>query len=867
MSHNNHDILNSLEHYDRGLNLDPPSYDTLTDISPLNEQLDSGRNRNASINVDEDEFGDFDIDNDLFLTHDGSENNETSNNTMEQMEFEDTTANNNNNNNNNNNIPRGRGWNHVNRQKTVFYKNKLKNIYHNLKMKTNDYIIIPMKILIIDPFFKFYYYLTFRFDYHLNKIGNPIIMKRFIYVFVMSVFIYFVYSFTNNEETNGTVGKFTDHDEFLHYAKKCIDLKKFEQDLEYISSMSHQPGSMGNQLISNYIHESFSNNGIKNLAFDTCVTYLNYPSKETTMHYYNSDGHKIEIPLNYNNFNPLSINGTLENTHLYYGNMGKEEDYKTLQDKNENIKFDEIALLMKYDDHLVSEQIMMAQEKHVKAIIFISNDDVLFALQDKLKNHANLQTQYDYLFSNFNNSIQNIPVGIPQYGLGDPLTPGTTNIFEEDKFNYEKLDKSKMIPHILTIPVSIDQIRPFYDSLLEMDNSVNIDLKISLETFFNHPTINILAKIEGKEQNNKAIIIASSRDSFNNGANYPNFGTSSLLSLAQMYQQLKFKYKWKPLRNIYFISYDATMYNGEGPTEMLESQLSNIADEIYTFIDITGLNINSNTIKLEATPLLHDAIKRMNDKFDFRIIVDNIKHYGNWSPYMANGMPVIAIGDNDNRLPNFSNLDNWDMMYNRIHMDYNNGDLGYERVTRVLLFILELTLSIVDDPIIPLNFNDLKTDLSFQLQDLMLMYEHYRKQDDTPSEIIDFNKISISLMEWQYVLNDWESILKMWEQIVVTEGGNQEPSLIAMHRWAWNRKLSIVPFRQVVQNGISEERQFYKNVLYGPCLYSEDEFDWWSFPGIRDAIRRKDWNNVREQIELVAFILEDSARLFKDEGI
>ncbi|XBW35845.1 hypothetical protein QEN19_001417 [Hanseniaspora menglaensis] len=845
MSDNNQAILNSLENYDRGLTLDPPSYETLEDI--VGTDMESANNSN---NVDEEDYEDFDIDDDLFLVSEYTGTNE-SDNTIEQLEFQDAT-------------PRRRNI-HSHQNTFIISKKKLITIYKIFKNKTNDYFIIPIKILIINPFFKLYYLLSFKFDYHLNKVGNPVIMKRFAYVFIMSIFIYFVYHFTNNNEANGTVGKFTDHDEFLHYAKKCIDLKKFEQDLEYISSMSHQPGSMGNQLISNYIQESFSNNGIRNLGLYEYDTYLNYPSIETSMYFYKED-EKFKIPLSLNNFNPLSINGTLEKTPLFYGNLGREKDYQLLKDKNENIKFEEIALLLKYDDYFVSEQILRAQQNQIKAIIFISNDGLLKYYQKKLKSNPSLQKEYDYFFSNFNQTIQNVPIGLPQYGLGDPLTPGVASDYQS-KTDLDDITRSKMISNIMTIPVSIDQIRPFYESLLNSDYSVDIDLNVSLETFAKHPTLNILAKIEGKEQNDKAIIIASGRDSFNNGADYPNFGTATILSLVQLYQQLKFKYKWKPLRNIYFISYDATMYNYEGPTEMLEAQLTNIVGEIYTLIDISGLNINSNTINIEASSVLHDVIKRMNDKFDFRINIENIKSYGNWSPYMANGMPVIAIGDNSNRLPKFSNFDNWDLMYEKIHMDHNNGDMGYERISRLLLFILELSLDIVDDPIIPFNFSDFKTDLQFKLQDLILMYEHYRKTDNTPGESIDFNGISIALMNWQSVINDWETILKMWDQIVVAESGNQEPSLIAMHRWAWNRKLSIIPFRQTVREGISEERKFYKNIFYGPCLYAEKDFDWWSFPGIRDAIRKKDWKNVKEQVDLAAFVLEDSARLFKDEGV
>ncbi|CAI8495972.1 unnamed protein product [Hanseniaspora opuntiae] len=839
----NHELLDHIEHLDRGVNLDPPTYETLN-ID------DSGEFDIDDESLDDEDDGNINVDNQLFM----------SNSEVDQMIADENITNSN---TRINSRPRRRRRQN-NKSKLVRFHNDTINAINAIKTKLHDYIYIPSRILLIDPFLRLYYYLSFRFEYHLKKIGNPVIIKRFVYVFMMSIFVYFVYMFTNSEENNGTIGKFTDHDEFLHYAKKCIDLKKFEQDLEYISSMSHQPGTIGNQLITNYMQDSFSNNGIKNLGIHQYDSYLNYPSDETEMFFYNDKEERVQIDLNFNNFNPMSINGSIEKTKLYYANLGRDEDYKKLKDVN----FEEIAVLLKYDNELVSEQILVAENLKIKAIVFISNDEKINKMKEHLAKKPSLQKEYDYLYTHFNSCIQSISVAKQQFGLGDPLTPGSGSDASNDYINRGKLSDSKMVPKLITIPVSIDQIRGFYDHLVaDSNNHVLIDLTVKLETFTKHPTMSLLAKIEGKEQNNKAIVIASARDSYNNGAQYPNFGTASLLSLGQLFQQLKFKYKWKPLRNIYLISYDATVYNMEGPTEILEAKLSSIVEEVYTLVDISGLNINSNGVNIQATPILHDAIKKMNEKFDIRVNLENVKSYGTWSPYMAVGMPVIAIGDNTNKIPYYSNLDVWEGMYEMIHREYPNGDIGYERISRLLLFVLELVLDIADDPIIPFNFNDFKNDLSFKLQDLMAMYEHYIKESSEITEVIDFNKISLSLMNWQYVINDWESLLRMWDQIVVAEGSNQEPSLIAMHRWSWNRRLSIIPFKQVSENGISEDRKFYKNLFYGPALYSERDFDWWTFPGIRDAIRAKNWKRVKEQVDLASMILDETSRLFRDEGI
>lgn len=246
----NHELLDHIEHLDRGVNLDPPTYETLN-ID------DSGEFDIDDESLDDEDDGNINVDNQLFM----------SNSEVDQMIADENITNSN---TRINSRPRRRRRQN-NKSKLVRFHNDTINAINAIKTKLHDYIYIPSRILLIDPFLRLYYYLSFRFEYHLKKIGNPVIIKRFVYVFMMSIFVYFVYMFTNSEENNGTIGKFTDHDEFLHYAKKCIDLKKFEQDLEYISSMSHQPGTIGNQLITNYMQDSFSNNGIKIWAFISTI--------------------------------------------------------------------------------------------------------------------------------------------------------------------------------------------------------------------------------------------------------------------------------------------------------------------------------------------------------------------------------------------------------------------------------------------------------------------------------------------------------------------------------------------------------------------------------------------------------------------
>lgn len=126
-------------------------------------------------------------------------------------------------------------------------------------------ILEPLMENIIHPFFQILRFIQDKADYYLSKIGNPFILRRFFYIILMSFVAYYVLSsgYLLNEKASGSRGMFFQHDILFQYAKKSVDLAKFERDLEYISSMPHASGTKGDAAIARYIQDSFNNNGLK----------------------------------------------------------------------------------------------------------------------------------------------------------------------------------------------------------------------------------------------------------------------------------------------------------------------------------------------------------------------------------------------------------------------------------------------------------------------------------------------------------------------------------------------------------------------------------------------------------------------------
>lgn len=71
--------------------------------------------------------------------------------------------------------------------------------------------------------------------------------------------------------------------------------------------------------------------------------------------------------------------------------------------------------------------------------------------------------------------------------------------------------------------------------------------------------------------------------------------------------------------------------------------------------------------------------------------------------------------------------------------------------------------------------------------------------------------------------------------------------------------------RQSLSSGIPD-REFYKNVLFGPTLWTQTNgYDSWSFPGVRDALTSGNLKEAQKQINIAGNLLISSAQSFIDE--
>lgn len=698
--------------------------------------------------------------------------------------------------------------------------------------------IIPMREKIMDPLAQILGMLSDKIDFYLNKIGNPLILRRFFYIFMMSTITYMVMSsgLLPNERSTGTRGMFSDHEILLQYAKRSVDLSKMERDLEYLSGMPHMSGTKGDAAIRNYIEESFTNNRLKLVREDEYPAYSNYPGNISLTA--SKGSKKIIIEVNQENFNPWCANGNIEGVDLIYGHKGSSDEMKEL--KENGLLDGDFVLLIHYGP-LVSEQIMLAEKYNAKGVLFITDH-----------------------YGDDEDIVQKKSVGLPQYWTGSAFRPGW---MPGTVLEHADLTFSKSVPHIPSMPLSWSQSQKLL-SLLSEDGvhfkntlssgkpgDARVDMKVESAVREGHPTYDILGKIRGREQNDKAIIIAASRTTVGNGASYPDYGTAMLLSLLQMFQELKYKFDWKPLRNIYFVSFGGTEFNFVGSTEFVKSRLVMLKDEVYAVLDISKLGISAADKKLDiqSHPLMHQFFNSEDDKMGFDISVRHVQQYGDWTPFMANGIPVSVFSSPDLvdlQPPTETSKDTFKDV-SKLLQDESKREMASD----LLLYVFQAALKLVDKPLLPFNIGRYVHVIDELLQDISTKH----------SNELNFDKTIKALLLWKSIGEEWSAWNKGWENIVISRDEGLEPSLLSVHRWTWNRKLANIGRRQCSPAGLPD-RPWYKNVIFGPALWTQDNGDdSWSFPAVRDAIKDGNWQRAQEELDVVAKVLEQSAALFLEE--
>ncbi|KAI0462814.1 hypothetical protein LJB42_003617 [Komagataella kurtzmanii] len=744
-------------------------------------------------------------------------------------------------------------------------RRSLREVTRDMADQLNSKLVIPIT-RVLDPVYEYYSIASMKFDSYLAKVGNPLIVKRLFFVFLVALLMYVITITGLYDNAYGSyTGEFRSNDALFAFLDEQVSGAQLEEQLEYISSMPHAAGTAGGLSLARYVDKFIAGSGLDLRDFFEVRPFINYPNEVSLKLYNEKEEEKFTAKLKERgikeeggddmqliSFNYNSMYGE-HRGNLVYANYGLSRDFNYLKDKNIELK--DSVLLMRNGFVPAFQKVQYAEVFGCKGVIFISDPDS--------------SSGYDMF------SIEREDVGVSNFAPGDILSPGFSTAKSDHQYHW---DDSPGTSRIVTIPISWADAIPLLKSLNNVGEKVpeswNLNIKgEKIATFtggstksqvhiVNHPIMkeqksiwNVLGKIQGREQDEEAIVIGAQRDSSCFGACESGTSTSILLSLIRIFGEMSRRLNWKPLRSIYFASFDGTNFNMAGSTEWVEARSRELRRQAYCYIDLSDA-ITGNQLDIKSHPLLKTVIEsalfQVTDPISNETFsqlktkispLDGLKR--NYIPFTSyEAIPSLDIGfRSPEGYPKGSCLDSFE----RFKEKQVDPDMQYHET--LVKIIGRIMIHLTNEPSIPFDFGAYANELAGIKEDVNRYYKDVLGDANT----LNFQSLDSSLGQLRHVSDQLSEWITGWSNDVGLSGG-LESTLLAINRWTWNNRQSLFEKKLRSNYGIPR-RPWFKNLIYGQQYIIPDHpenYLYSTFPGVRDAIYNKDAESAQQQLEDIA---------------
>lgn len=737
---------------------------------------------------------------------------------------------------------------------------------------------------VLDPVYQLYCYSNAKFEHYIGKLGNPLFVRRLLYVALIAIVLYLVsLSGITTDSVVTTHTDFTDLSKLDEFIRLSVDSARLEENLQYLSSMPRLSGTAGDLALSNYFKDVIDSSVLqinKDISF---YSYANYPlnpkvqliEKANILHECDLKEHIEGDEDKYHTlaYNPGSKSGDAVGILLYV-NYGTIEDYRYLSEQLIEIK-DKIVLI-KYGGSLPAyTKLRYAQERGAKGVLFISDP--------KQQNVYNME------------SIQREPVAFQDILPGDILNPGYAAGLDYNGIVSMPFEQSSVAPSIPSMPIKWKDFVKIMGMLkgkglrmqnwdVTLDNN-NVEIwtganyEISIQNQVTERPLkeswNVNGKLFGREQDYLAIVIGASRDSVCYGALEAS-GSAILAELINVFSEMAQSLHWRPLRSIFFVSYSGTKFNNAGPTRFFMEQQEFFKRDVYAYIDLDDI-IQGNKLEVTGDPLFASLLAESVDVL-FRESINNteigyssseIKY--NIDPY-SNSYPAVihhGVGNAMFRLvdekqesmpmPQYAKnscFDNFSNFKNK------NIDPEMEKHAFMTKLISSYIVRQAETPIIPYDVHALYTDWDRELRNINTHLKSLQESNnDSKLHSIKFDAFLDSMLHMKQVSDQHRAFVTTWKDIS-GDGSGAEPNLLSLNRWNWNSRM-VSFFKMLLSPQGRYGKPWDYNLFYGREFNPSTDKVHTILPGIWDAIGRGDWDGVNQEIVHIAETIEQAVALFQ----
>lgn len=666
--------------------------------------------------------------------------------------------------------------------------------------------------------------------------------------------------------------------------------ERLRENLKTYTSISHLAGTENDKKQAEWTRDTFQSYGL-DTKIETYWPLLNYPISHRLALVSGPEHLRFEAKLTEDvvdedetskdqnaipTFHGYSKNGTATG-RVVYANYGRVEDFQFLKDQG--IELNGTIALVRYGGAFRGLKVRAAEVFGcVGALVYSDPIDDGPLNKDNSSNPAESYPNGPWRSKS---SVQRGSVQYLSLIAGDPLTPGYAATENATRI---KAEDSPGLAKIPSLPLSWEDALPLLKATQGLGVRSEKDWTGGLEEvgYFSGPTEgnvvlvnhienkitpiwNVISRIEGTEEPDRAIILGNHRDAWVFGAVDPSSGSSALMELARVLGEI-LKTGWRPRRTIILASWDAEEYGLVGSTEWVEDNKDWLSNEAAVYINV-DVAVSGPHFSADASPslnrLLYDITSEIYDprtngtvfeawSADTKVTVSEKPPIGilgsgsDFVPFLDHlGIASINLGFGGDYGVYHSNYDSFHWMET-----FGDPDFLYHQ-TMVRIWGL-LALRLADSAILPIYPSDYTAELIKYVENLT----SFAAPHTFPQLGAALEKLEKTIRRFEHRRENLEAHVSQFDSL------DRLPSVLVKRLNKVNYRLANFERGFIDQEGI-KGREWFKHVVYAPDLWTG--YSGQVFPAIVDSIKENDYAQARNAEVRAALSIREAAQWLKSD--
>lgn len=670
--------------------------------------------------------------------------------------------------------------------------------------------------------------------------------------------------------------------------------------IKYLSSKPHHLGSSFGKESAEFIRDQFRGWGYDaeietfHVLFPTPRTRVlemtapkRYRAKlaEPALKEDATSGQKGQLPI----YHCWSPDGNVTG-ELVYVNYGLPDDYELLERYGIDVKGK--IVIARYGQSWRGIKPKVAQERGAIGCIIYSDplDDGYF------QGDVYPEGPFKNEFGAQRGAVIDLPVA-----PGDPTTPGYGSTADAKRIERSEAINLLKIP---VLPISYSDARPLLEALggpvapqqwrggLPFTYHIGpgaARVHLQLEFDWNIvPCYNVIAKMKGTEYPDQWVIRGNHHDAWVNGASDPVSGVVAMMEEARGISELV-KSGWKPRRTIVYCAWDGEEPGLIGSTEWVEHHQDELKRKAVAYLNSDGnsrgfLFANgSHTLEKFVTEIANAVDDPQTgvtvfERHKSRSAVSAMSAKEKADALARNHFPLGALGSGSDYSPFFQHLgipslnvgysgEGAGGEYHSIYDSYDHysrfKDPGFDYGVALAKTMGRATMRLANADLLPFQFVTFHKTVKGYLAEVTRLLDNMREATEAENKLIadkhyqyavdpkknikapkvkdavpylDFSPLQNAVTDLEKAANEFADASKL-EKI--------QPDVISK----LNELLYQCEQELLVSEGLPR-RPWYRHTIYSPGYYTG--YGVKTLPGVREAIEQRDWDEARQQINVVA---------------